>query len=434
MGFDSVFKVRVSSGLQIKCFLPSQFVPGATTTGTFDSPGQILSSVMPDTCLAVEIDHRIGGVPYDLDKDGHRLKDVDPTVYFQTALLYTNSFGRRRLRVSTLALKTTTKMIQVYNSVNFDVIAAYMTRQAVNDYASHGEDGLLMNVRKRIADRCFGILANYTTCCDTRAQSKSQLLIPEKMKLLPLVCMGLKKSRMFRQSLPTSSSRTCRPSPSADERAYHIIYSSNISPSMAFLNLYPSLYDVTNLNENIGETVTLKPSSHLRSHGSAEDIKIQMASIVPYIQLPFTIRSSISTVNDSGIYLLDDGFTYSLFIGKDINVDVRTEILSIETYQDSQTKERSINISDSDYGIRIKAICSQLRKCYQSSLSPQCSRQVYSPINVILSQGGPGFRVTIDDNLESDFLKLLIEDTSETDVSYADFSMELYRRISDAVR
>jgi hypothetical protein len=82
----------------------------------------------------------------------------------------------------------------------------------------------------------------------------------------------------------------------------------------------------------------------------------------------------------------------------------------------------------------MKNICSQLRKCYQTNLVPVCSRHVYSPMNVILSRGGPGFRVTIDDTLESEFLKLLIEDTSETDVSYTDFLLDLERRISNAVR
>jgi hypothetical protein len=56
-----------------------------------------------------------------------------------------------------------------------------------------------------------------------------------------------------------------------------------------------------------------------------------MASIAPYIQLPPTIRSSISAINDEGIYLLDDGFTFSLLIGKDVSLDVRAEILSIES-------------------------------------------------------------------------------------------------------
>jgi hypothetical protein len=433
IGFDSVFKVRVSSGLQVKRFFPDQNVPGASS----DSSGRILSSVMPDTCLAVEIDHRIGGVPYDLDKNGHRLKDVDPTVYFQTALLYTNSFGRRRLRVSTLALQTASKMIQIYDSINFDVVAAFMTRQAVSDFVSNDEDGILVNVRQRISDRCFGILANYISCCGVQLAAMNALTIPERMKLLPLVCMGLKKSRMFRQSISTNASRTCRPSPSADERAYHILYSSNVSPSMAVLNLYPSLYNVTTLCANAGEEVTFKPPSRLFSCGSEEDIKFHMASIAPYIQLPPTIRSSISAINDEGIYLLDDGFTFSLLIGKDVSLDVRAEILSIESNcydQDIQNMERRIQVSNSDYGIRMKNICSQLRKCYQTNLVPVCSRHVYSPMNVILSRGGPGFRVTIDDTLESEFLKLLIEDTSETDVSYTEFLLDLERRISNAVR
>jgi hypothetical protein len=54
-----------------------------------------LSVVTPDTCIAVDLEHRVGGLPKE-----------SKYVYLQTALLHTTLFGERRCRVSTLALRT----------------------------------------------------------------------------------------------------------------------------------------------------------------------------------------------------------------------------------------------------------------------------------------------------------------------------------------
>merc|ERR1712157_512313 len=119
-GSDAIFKVRCSAGVQVKSFLPKSYQSGVIIDDSLsDSPELEMSCVTPDTNIAVELSHRIGGIKNDLSS-----VNENPMVYFQTALLYTSTSGRRRLRVTTLGLRSTKSASDAFRTSDFGVVSS----------------------------------------------------------------------------------------------------------------------------------------------------------------------------------------------------------------------------------------------------------------------------------------------------------------------
>jgi hypothetical protein len=125
-GWDAVLKVRVSDGIRIKRILTA---PGTLVADTLsDLPELEMSTVSSRTSIAIELEHRVGGVPKKF-----------PFVYFQSALLYTTITGQRRVRVSTLALRATNVVNDIYRSVDIGALCTLITRDAVEAIRSPGD-------------------------------------------------------------------------------------------------------------------------------------------------------------------------------------------------------------------------------------------------------------------------------------------------------
>ena len=431
LGYDAIFKLRCSSGLRIKTYLPKTKSQGKMKDdGISDSPELFLSCIMPDTCITIELEHRIGGIPNALEENGRR--SSDSIAYLQTALLYTTAFGNRRVRVTTLALKVAASIPTIFDSANFDSLTAFMTRQAISDIFDHGS---LHLARLEILNRCVSILSKYRKHGEVQA-SPGKLVLAEALQLLPLFCLSLLKSRMFRSSLSRNSSSTCKPSPTADERAFHLWFSSNVSPAMSMLSVHPSLYELNNMASDVGEPVLLKARRNTQSgqtdvDGHFEQDEFDRSSCEPYIQLPPSTKPSVACMRPDGVYLLDDGFHFFLFVGRDVSIDARSEFLSFEEVSDTGQRHVSISTS-SDFGSRIWNVISQLRKSYRCSTLERFERPLYSPVIVVIGSGGAGFRTVIDSALEEEMIESLVEDSSSDGKNYEEFLIDIFNRVRNA--
>jgi Sec23/Sec24 beta-sandwich domain/Sec23/Sec24 zinc finger/Sec23/Sec24 trunk domain len=117
-GWDAVLKVRVSDGIRIKRLLSAPGV--AVQDALADSPELELSTISSRTSIALELEHRVGGIP-----------KKSPFCFVQSALLYTTITGQRRVRVSTLALRTTSVANDVYRSVDFGTVITLYSRECI---------------------------------------------------------------------------------------------------------------------------------------------------------------------------------------------------------------------------------------------------------------------------------------------------------------
>lgn len=142
----------------------------------FVSSSDLLSmpSIPQDQSYSIEIE-------YDDDITGSH-------VVLQTASLHTTSDGERRIRVVTLALPTTSNISQVYASADQIAIATFLASKSVERSLSHK----LEDARDAVTNKLVDILTAYKASV-TAGGASAQLNIPENLKMLPLLCLGLTK-------------------------------------------------------------------------------------------------------------------------------------------------------------------------------------------------------------------------------------------------
>ena len=426
-GNDAIFKVRCSSGVEVESFLPMSQTPGVLVDDSvLSSPELELSTVTSDTCVAIQLRHKIGGIP----KESGASTGRDPLAYFQTALLYTTAAGSRRVRVSTLALQSTSVPSEVFRLSDFGAVTAFTTRQAITDMLRPDGSGTHKVAREAIVKRCVDLLANYRLNTSARNSPSGQLILPEALQLLPLFCLSLRKSLIFRPSLPKNSWST-KPSPTADERAYHVHHGAAVSPALAMLSVHSNLYVLTKLRKRDGEWIipTPLPSSSSAIGTTADEASIASASCRPYIQLPKSAHPSITSIDDDGIYLLDDGFVLYLYVGKAVPVDVRKDFLD-----HNSSRQTPVISSKSESGRKIMNIAWQIRSfCSMRGVGGSLLRPTTAPIVVVVAGGAGSDGHQIED-LEHKFLEdklvtLLVDDSTDHDTFYSDFLCQLHRRI-----
>lgn len=171
-GFDGIFRIRCSDGLQV-----------------LDHYGNCHMSTYTDVDTAgIDEDKAIAAV---LKHDGKL--DINRGVSFQCALLYTNRWGQRRVRVHNLRLTVTAQIADVFRYGDVDTTISVMLRKAIFDLHHKNRKEL----HKTLTDTCVDILTAYRVNCAS-STSPGQLILPEAFKLLPVYVHGAIRSSVLR--------------------------------------------------------------------------------------------------------------------------------------------------------------------------------------------------------------------------------------------
>jgi protein transport protein SEC24 len=171
-GYQAMMKVRCSNGLRVADYDGNffQHKPTEIEFGTIDA----------DKGVVVKFKH-----------DGKVERKLD--VVFQSALLYTSASGERRVRVQNIAAHSTNDVSEVFKHADEDAIIVTIAKEASFKMLTKTS----REVRDGIGDKCIRILANFRKYSGTGAH-QGQLILPEKLRLLPLYTLGLLKARSFR--------------------------------------------------------------------------------------------------------------------------------------------------------------------------------------------------------------------------------------------
>jgi len=444
-GNDAVFKLRCSNGVRIKAYQPKNRSSGVLMDNVLsDSPEIELSNVTPGTTLTIELEHRVGGVRVEVDYDGNKNSNSDPMVYFQSALLYTNQQGRRRVRVSTLALPTTTSPAETFACTDIGALATFITRASISEAYTNG----LKDTRATLVERyCSDLLVDYRLHTSAKNSPSNQLIIPESVALLPLFVFSLKKGLMLGRCLGNDATNTTIPFPSIDERTYRLLHGINCHPSTALLCVRPIIYDISGMTSTTGEFANFKEKNQISysdpqvSEGGEDFIKL---ANLPYIELPQSLHCSVGNLRDNGIYIVDDGIKFYLLIGENVRLGLRTSVITMDNSANtflndhglpsSSHKTLTLNTS-SELGQRIWRIIYSLRiqSCPMMSASAGFSRPTNAPLVVVIRRGGEGHRAGVDNLLEESIIDNLVDDSSSKDDGLIDFLCQMHRNIRDRV-
>lgn len=160
--------------------------------------------------------------------------DLARDVHFQTALLYTDSAGARRVRVCNLLCGVTTQFKKVLKFVDADVVLAAVTRQAVAESRAPSDDAEkhLRSVRAAVMHKIEHIFGAARRFADP-GLPLSQMLMPTSLRQLLMLGLALAKQ-------PALGARPF----SADFRAHNAARLVGATPNELALLLYPRVYDV----------------------------------------------------------------------------------------------------------------------------------------------------------------------------------------------
>lgn len=302
-----------------------------------------------------------------------------PWVCFQAAILHTTCEGERRIRVITLALPTSSILQDIYASADQLAITSYFTQKAVEKALSSG----LQDARDLVQAKLYDILQTYKKdLMTTNVGASAPLQFCANLRMLPLLMNALIKNVGLRKSVQIPS----------DMRSAALCLLSTLPVKYLIKYLHPdffSLYDMPDEaglpNEETGEIV-LPPKLNLSGE-----------RLVPH-----------------GLYLIDDGQTMFIWVGRDVVPQLSLDAFGVESLSKVPSGKTEFPESDSPLNERIRAIIGKLREKKDAITWPS--------LFIIKEDGDPSLRLWAT--------TFLVEDRADDIPSYYQFLTSLRDKLS----
>jgi len=262
-GFEAVARLRVSTGLSV-----DNYVGAFHRRNPTDLHFPALSC---DHIVSARLVHE------------ERLRE-GTEAYLQYALLYTNTEGRRRVRLHTLALPVTRSLGSVFRGADLDTFVAYVAKKV----SAQVPGRTIAACRDVIIKAAVDTLVAYRKHVAT-ASSSGQLILPESLKLLPLYSLGLTKLTCFRTDAR------------ADSRAIWMTRLRMASPTTVLPTLHPRLLEL--------HTLVNRPANAPK--------------------VPEKLWLTAERLDPEGIFLLENGFDAHIFIGAAVPPEMCNALLDV---------------------------------------------------------------------------------------------------------
>ncbi|KFQ20184.1 Protein transport protein Sec24A, partial [Merops nubicus] len=292
-------------------------------------------------------------------------------VSFQSALLYTSSKGERRIRVHTLCLPVVTTLSDVYLGADVQAITGLLANMAVDRSVS----ATLSDARDALVNAVIDSLAAYRGA--VLGIQQPGLVAPHSLRLFPLYVLALLKQKAFQTG---TSARL-------DDRIFSMCQVKNQPLVYLMLMTHPSLYRVDNLTDegalNINDRTIPQP---------------------PILQL------SVEKLSRDGAYLMDAGSVMFLWIGKNCGQGFISQVLGVPNYGSIPQNMTHLPELETAESIRTTAFISWLRE-----------QRPFFPILYIIKDDSP---------LKSSFLQNMIEDRTESALSYYEFLLHIQQQVN----
>ncbi|XP_074865539.1 protein transport protein Sec24A isoform X3 [Carettochelys insculpta] len=294
-----------------------------------------------------------------------------PVVSFQSALLYTSSKGERRIRVHTMCLPVVTTLSDVYLGADVQAITGLLANMAVDRSVSAS----LSDARDALVNAVIDSLSAYRSLVLSIQQPG--LMAPYSLRLFPLHVLALLKQKAFQTGTNIR----------LDERIFTMCQVKNQPLIYLMLMTHPNLYRVDNLTDegalNINDRTIPQP---------------------PILQL------SVEKLSRDGAYLMDAGSVMFMWVGKNCGQNFISQVLGVPSYASIPQNMTHLPELETAESIRTIAFISWLRE-----------QRPFFPILYIIRDEGP---------LKSSFLQNMIEDRTESALSYYEFLLHIQQQVN----
>jgi len=316
-----------------------------------------LPNIDEDKTFAVEIAHEENAL-------------TATTCCMQAALLYTTSSGERRIRVHTVQLPVTSGLNALYESADVDTCVNLLGRVALDTAMASGLQAGL----EKLQMGCLEVLRAYRSLCPPHAKSTATLLLPETLKLLPIYTLGLMKSTLFANA-----------DVKADERSALLAAFSTMPIAHSTAFVHPRLLQV------------FPPQYPM-----------------PPTELPRLLPLTAASLSTAGAYLLEDGATLTLWLGKDVPTDFLQAAFGWPTLENVDAATlRLLPKEQSPLAAGVHALCDLLREHRAG--------------------GWMALKTVKQGEGDAAFMRALIEDQTRQMMAYAEFLGHCHRFILSKV-
>ncbi|XP_038563748.1 protein transport protein Sec24A isoform X2 [Micropterus salmoides] len=292
-------------------------------------------------------------------------------VSFQAALLYTSSKGERRIRVHTLCLPVVNSLADIFAGADVQAITGLLACMAVDRSVTAS----LSDARDAMTNAAIDSLSSYRQSVLTIQQPG--LLAPACLRLFPLFILALLKQKAFRTGTSTR----------LDDRVFAMCQLKYQPLAYTMLMIHPALYRIDDLTDegalNINERT---------------------------IPQPRLLQLSVEKLSREGAFLMDAGTVMYLWIGRNCHPNFLTQVLGVPSYAAVPDNLYLLPELDTAESQRTRAFIGWLRD----------QRPFFPSLHVVRDES----------QLKATFMQNMIEDRTESALSYYEFLLHLQQQIS----
>jgi len=211
----------------------------------------------------------------------------DKPFTLQIGILYTpRDTGESIIRLHTIRRPVKSNIQDVFRSIDLESVMSMSAKECVQRMMNQHSEEIISQASERLVSGCITVLCKYRRHCASRS-NKTQLILPETLKLLPLFTLGFLKC-------PGLDVRR-----SIDERVSLLRTLATSTVSQTLLFLYSNLFSLHNLT---GEACTYDGQG--------------------FFALPSYNQLTKDTLFDDGLYLMNTGKRLYLLIGRQLDSDL----------------------------------------------------------------------------------------------------------------
>ncbi|TGO52505.1 hypothetical protein BCON_0140g00190 [Botryotinia convoluta] len=360
IGLEAVLRVRATTGLRMSTFYGNFFNRSSDLCAFPAFPR--------DQSYVVEV-----AIDESLTKN---------FVCMQTAVLHTTSNGERRIRVMTLSLPTTTTLQDVYASADQCAITTYFSHKAVERALSGG----LEPAREALQSKLIELLQTFKKELAGGNMGGGGLQFPANLRGLPVLFLGLIKNVGLRKSAQIPS----------DLRSAALCQLSTLPLPLLMQYIYPRLYSLHDMPDNAGipdpETnqIVLPPPMNLSSE-----------RLVPF-----------------GLYLIDDGQTQFLWVGRDAVPQLLADVFDISDRSKLKVGKATLPELDNDFSERVRNVFQKARDYRSRGVGSIVVPHLY----VVREDGEPSLKLWAQ--------TLLVEDRADQGMSFQQWMGMMREKVS----
>ncbi|KAJ9121491.1 hypothetical protein QFC22_002107 [Naganishia vaughanmartiniae] len=301
--------------------------------------------------------------------------DERSMAFIQAAVLYTSATGERRVRTMNLSFPVTNHIGNLFKFSDFDTGMALLYKDAVTQALTKS----LSDVRRGLTERCVRVMAMYRKHVAVPT-SMGQLVLPESYKLMPMYTLAMIKSKALKGGQVA-----------ADVRSLYIRSIRSMSFPQIMMNLYPRMFGVHDLPENVGY---LGPNSRL--------------------ELPQFMRISHSYMVADGAYMLINGEVAMLWIGHAVSPQVINDLYAVENPDELDIRITQLPKLPSYLSTQVRNLLAHHERILGHQLPVIIARQ-----NL--------------DGTEIEFANMLLEDANNDAYSYVEYLMSVHKSVTEEI-